>query len=145
MYIVGHLLRYLVFSPHISTMISTLVTRPTWRLILPFQSALPPILCAPSVRHYSLKKEWEGSSADAHTVKRSKRGDTADIPSDASITGMNERRVNEGVADDTKSQGMTERGGNKHGKKAKEEHPKAPEPVIGMNDERAQVSYKLAV
>jgi hypothetical protein len=123
----------------------TLVTRPTWRLILPLQSALPPILCAPSVRHYSLKKEWKGSSADEHTVKRSKRGDTADVESDASIASMNERRVNEGVADDAKSQGTTERGGIKHGKKAKEEHPKAPEPVIGMNDERAQVSYKPAV
>ncbi|OQD82182.1 hypothetical protein PENANT_c023G09167 [Penicillium antarcticum] len=118
-------------------MTSRLVTRPT-RLILPLQSALPPIPCAKNIRYYSLEKDWKGSSADEHTVKRTKRGDTADIPANASVTGMSERRVNEGVADDTKSQGMTERGGSKHGKKAKEEHPKAPEPIIGMNDERAK-------
>jgi hypothetical protein len=122
-------------------MISNFVTRPNWRLTLPLKSALP-IPCATSARQYSLKKDWKGSSADEHTVNRSKKGDTADIPADASITGMSERRVNEGVADDTKSQGMTERGGSKHGEKAKQEHPKAPEPIIGMNDERAKVSYK---
>jgi hypothetical protein len=52
---------------------------------------------------------------------------------------MKEREGNEGIADDTKQQGTTERGGRKHGQKAKEEHPAAPEPVIGMNDERARV------
>jgi hypothetical protein len=52
---------------------------------------------------------------------------------------MKERERNEGIADDTKQQGTTERGGRKHGQKAKEEHPAAPEPVIGMNDERARV------
>lgn len=47
--------------------------------------------------------------------------------------------MNEGIADNTKSQGMTERGGRKQARKAKEEHPAAPEPIIGMNDERAEV------
>ncbi|KAJ5771375.1 uncharacterized protein N7511_003426 [Penicillium nucicola] len=113
-----------------------LVTRST-RLIQPLQSALP-ILRTSNIRQYSLKKDWKGSSTDEHAVRRAKSGDTADIPSSASLSGMNERRLNEGVADDTKSQGMTERGGSKQGKKAKEEHPNAPEPIIGMNDERAQ-------
>lgn len=48
--------------------------------------------------------------------------------------------MNEGIADDTKSQGMTERGGRKQAQKTKEEHPAAPEPIIGMNDERAEVT-----
>lgn len=48
--------------------------------------------------------------------------------------------MNEGVADNTKSQATTERGGRKQERKAKEEHPAAPKPIIGMNDERAQVN-----
>ncbi|KAJ5658698.1 uncharacterized protein N7484_002347 [Penicillium longicatenatum] len=91
------------------------------------------------VRHESITKQWKGASKDDHATERSKKGDTHDINSDASASGMKEREQSEGIADKTKSQGMTQRGGTEGGKKAKAEHPAAPEPVIGMNDERAQV------
>lgn len=69
-----------------------------------------------------------------------KKNDTTDPPTDASSASMKDRQEAEGIADESKSQGTTERGGAKHGRKAKEEHPKAPEPIIGLNDERGQVS-----
>ncbi|CAI7592131.1 unnamed protein product [Penicillium glandicola] len=56
-----------------------------------------------------------------------------------SISGLEERKAHEGgTGSDSKSQGMSEKGGARHGKKAKEDHPSAPEPVTGMNDERAK-------
>ncbi|KAJ5181756.1 hypothetical protein N7449_011903 [Penicillium cf. viridicatum] len=114
------------------------VSRQPWRAILPLQSAIhPPVLRAPlGVRGYSIFEDWKGSSAEDHTRKRSKNGDTEDVHSAAAASGLNERKTNQGLADETKSQGMTERGGTKYAKKAKQEHPKAPEPLIGMNDER---------
>jgi hypothetical protein len=118
------------------------VSRQSWRVILPLQSAIQPlVLRAPlGVRNYSIFEDWKGSSAEEHIRKRSEKGDTDDVHSEAAASGLRERRANQGLADETKSQGMTERGGTKYGKKAKEEHPKAPEPVIGMNDERPKVS-----
>lgn len=95
------------------------------------------------IRGISLFKNWKGASSEDHTTERSKRGDTNDPTSNASAAGMKEREQNEAVADTSKSQGTTERGGQKHGKKAKQEHPEAPEPIIGMNDERAQVKLIL--
>lgn len=94
-------------------------------------------------RNYTLSKEWKGADSTEHSIKRAKRGDTDDPSSAATASGMKEREVNEGIADDTKQQGTTERGGRKHGQKAKKEHPAAPEPIIGMNDERAQVRGAL--
>lgn len=90
-------------------------------------------------RSYSITKEWKGSQPEEHTKERAKRGDAVDVHAAPSTSGMQEREVNEGIADNTKSQGMTERGGRKQARKAKEEHPAAPEPIIGMNDERAEV------
>ncbi|CAG7977911.1 unnamed protein product [Penicillium nalgiovense] len=118
------------------------VSRQPWRVLLPLQSVIqPPVLHVPlGVRNYSIFEDWKGSSAEDHVRKRSKEGDTEDVHSEAAASGLRERRTNQGLADETKSQGMTERGGTKYGKKAKEEHPKAPEPVIGMNDERPKVS-----
>ncbi|CAI7614087.1 unnamed protein product [Penicillium glandicola] len=114
------------------------ILRPRWRVIIPLQSAIhPPVLrAALGVRNYSIFEDWKGSSAEDHIRKRAKKGDAEDIHSEAAASGLKERKTNQGLADDTKSQGTTERGGSKYGKKAKEEHPKAPEPVIGMNDER---------
>ncbi|CAG8908159.1 unnamed protein product [Penicillium egyptiacum] len=118
------------------------VSRQPWRVVLPLQSIIQaPVLRAPlGLRNYSIFEDWKGSSAEDHTSRRSKKGDTEDVHSEAAASGFKERRTNQGLADETKSRGMTERGGIKYGKKAKEEHPKAPEPVIGMNDERSKVS-----
>ncbi|KAJ5682538.1 hypothetical protein N7462_005703 [Penicillium macrosclerotiorum] len=98
----------------------------------------PVTYIASSSRVYSLPKDWKGTQPEESTIKRAKAGDATDPSAAATAAGMKEREVNEGVADDSKSQGTTERGGRKHGEKAKREHPKAPEPIIGMNDERGQ-------
>lgn len=74
-------------------------------------------------------------------MDRRKKGDTTDPTVEGAHSGMKDREESEGIARDDKPQAATERGGVKHGKKAKEEHPKAPEPIIGMNDERAQKGH----
>jgi hypothetical protein len=109
-------------------------------LNLPLQSAIQATIfhSRSSVRNYSISKEWKGT--EKHTTERSKNGDTADIHASSSASGMKERETHGGVADATRSQATTETGGTKHGKKAKQEHPNAPEPIIGMNDERSKVS-----
>ncbi|KAJ5126935.1 hypothetical protein N7448_007714 [Penicillium atrosanguineum] len=99
------------------------------------------ILAPPTARQFSrtygLLKEWKGSGSTDSNVKRAKQGDTNDPPSDAAASAFKEREASSGLNDDTKQQGTTERGGRKHAQKAKQEHPAAPEPIIGMNDERA--------
>jgi len=94
-----------------------------------------------SARNSSIFKDWKGSSSKDNAVPRAEKGDKLDPETEAAASGLEEREVNEGIADETKSQGRTERGGRKHGKKAKAEHPNAPEPIIGMNDERGEVRF----
>ncbi|PWY77540.1 hypothetical protein BO70DRAFT_363488 [Aspergillus heteromorphus CBS 117.55] len=88
-----------------------------------------------------LAKEWQGRGSEEHPVNRTKKRDVTDPVTDASASAMKDREESEGVADAARPQGTTGRGGQEHGKKAKEEHPKAPEPVIGMNDERGQKGH----
>ena len=65
------------------------------------------------------------------------RTDGNDVQSQASQSGMQQKEQGkEG------SQGISGKDEGNFNKKAKEDHPEAPEPVIGMNDERAQVSRK---
>lgn len=90
-------------------------------------------------------KKWTGTADEEHAVHRTERNDTTDPETEATSEGMAERAENEGIADGNKSQATTERGGLKHQRRAKEEFPKAPEPVIGMNDERAEVSFVYLV
>lgn len=95
---------------------------------------------------YSQSRIYSRSSGrsdepEEHSIKRAERGEREDPASAAVASGIEERRVNEGIADDSKSGATTERGGSKHAAKAKKEHPAAPEPIIGMNDERAKVSF----
>jgi len=40
------------------------------------------------------------------------------------------------------SQAISGKDEGNHNKKAEEDHPEAPKPVIGMNDERAQKGHK---
>lgn len=93
-----------------------------------------------SLRDYSHSSGLKDEPKD-NTVKRAKSGDTQDPSAAAAASGMKEREANEGIADDSKSGATTERGGMKNAEKAKREHPAAPEPIIGMNDERAGVSF----
>lgn len=90
-------------------------------------------------RLQSVTKPWKGAGTEEHSIPRAKRGDTKDPSASAVASGFEEREVNEGIADSIKSQGTTQRGGRKEEAKAKRDHPAAPEPIIGMNDERGQV------
>ncbi|KNG89616.1 hypothetical protein ANOM_002371, partial [Aspergillus nomiae NRRL 13137] len=88
-----------------------------------------------------ITQDWKGTSTEDHAVDRSKKGDNTDPAVEGASSGLKDREEYEGVARSDKPQAATEREGLKHWKKAKEEHPKAPEPIIGMNDERAQKGH----
>lgn len=88
----------------------------------------------------SLEEKWSGSSNADHTVVRTEKHDHTDPQTIASAASMKERENNRNIADDTLSQATTEREGVKFGRRAKRDHPNAPEPVIGMNDEKGEVS-----
>lgn len=118
-------------------------------LQLQFQQSTPATFHIQTRRNSNLYKKffkkWTGAPEEEHAVHRTQRNDTTDPETEASSEGMAERGENEGIADGNKSQATTERGGLKHQRRAKEEFPKAPEPVIGMNDERAEVSLLILV
>ncbi|KAJ5135510.1 uncharacterized protein N7515_004788 [Penicillium bovifimosum] len=117
------------------------VSRPAWRLVQPLQSATHPLglRAQRGVRNYSVfTKDWKGSNTEDHIRSRSDKGDNEDVHAEASSSATKEREENAGVGDDSKSGAVTERGGSKSSKKAKQDHPKAPEPVVGMNEERGR-------
>ncbi|KAL4806665.1 hypothetical protein BDV18DRAFT_159835 [Aspergillus unguis] len=91
-------------------------------------------------RHQSgVNKDWKGSSGEKHATHRAeKEKDHTDPQTIASSRTMQDREENFGVESRGESNAATERGGRKNEKEVKKDHPKAPEPVIGMNDERAQ-------
>ncbi|KAB8073184.1 hypothetical protein BDV29DRAFT_157871 [Aspergillus leporis] len=123
-----------------------LTPRPPRPCLLSIQSVWQPAaLYTPgSVRarlNSSLTQDWKGTSTDDHAVDRRKRGDKTDPTVEGADAGMKDREEADGIAKGNKPQAATEREGVKHQKKAKKEHPKAPEPIIGMNDERAQKGH----
>ncbi|RJE19802.1 hypothetical protein PHISCL_07854 [Aspergillus sclerotialis] len=126
---------------------SILIPRPPRLCILPVRSVLQPaVYFTPNQVHARLKgsvadEKWTGSSTSDHTVNRVRKHDETDPETAASAYSIKERDDSHNIADDSKSQATTERDGLKYGRKAKEEHPKAPEPVIGMNDERAEKGH----
>lgn len=93
----------------------------------------------PRVKNHPVQ-EWKGSSSEDHAVNRTKRKDTTDPETENSAKGQAEREEYDGIAEKSKSQATTQRDLGQHNKRAKEEHPAAPEPVIGMNDEKGRVS-----
>ncbi len=70
---------------------------------------------------------WSGRDPDEHAVNRTDEKDTQSKPAHQ---GMKEK--DEG---DSQALGVSEKGG-KGNKKAEQDRPEAPKPVIGMNDER---------
>lgn len=130
------------------TRIASLITLPLQTLRTQIRPTTPrPLQKTQPIRPISISgaynklfNKWRGVPPQEHAVDRTKhKADTTDPETKASGLGMSERDRKEGVADRSQSQATTERGGSGYGRKAKEEHPRAPEPVIGMNDERAQV------
>lgn len=79
---------------------------------------------------------WKGRQPEEHVTNRK---DGLDIQSDASKSGEQERAGDGSV----QSSAASEKDHGDQNKKAKEDHPEAPGPVIGMNDERGGVSFFL--
>ena len=76
---------------------------------------------------------WEGRHRDDHAVER----DRHDSQADAAQEGMKAHQEGrEG------SQATSRKDEGNQNKRAKQDRPEAPEPVIGMNDERGGVSYR---
>ena len=82
----------------------------------------------PSDTDHASTPGWKGRTPDDHAVHRK---DRLDIQSDASQSGMKEHQTGE-----SGSQALNRRDDGQYNKKAEEDHPEAPQPVIGMNDER---------
>ncbi|KAL4869761.1 hypothetical protein BDV12DRAFT_72035 [Aspergillus spectabilis] len=86
-----------------------------------------------------ITKDWKGSSGEKHaTHRQEKERDNTDPQTIASERTKGDRDQNFGKGGTGISDAATERGGRKNEKEVKKDHPKAPEPVLGMNDERAQ-------
>lgn len=85
-------------------------------------------------------QDWKGSSTKDHAINRVSRNDITDPEVEGAASGREEHQKNAGIADATKSGATTERDLGQSSKQAKKEHPKAPEPIIGMSDERGHVS-----
>lgn len=77
--------------------------------------------------------DWTGRQPQEHVTNKK---DELNVQSSASKAGQDERA--KGNAND--SQATTEEDAGNQNKQAKKDHPEAPGPVIGMNDERGQVS-----
>lgn len=89
---------------------------------------------ATPIRHYAgATSDWQGRQASEHTTNRD---DEANVEVSASKSGAADRAAG---SEANSSATSGEDKGN-HNKKASDDHPEAPKPVIGMNDERGQVS-----
>ncbi|KAG8526784.1 uncharacterized protein KY384_008213 [Bacidia gigantensis] len=71
---------------------------------------------------------WDGRQADEHITNRD---DHLNVQSSASKSGQKDRSGGEGH-----SQATTQQDKGNQNEQAKKDHPEAPGPVIGMNDER---------
>lgn len=84
---------------------------------------------------------WQGAGKEDQVLNKRKQGDAWDEQAINATAGREEREKNEKNTDATTSQqGVTESDQRGSNEKAKKEHPKAPGPVIGMNDEKGSVS-----
>lgn len=78
----------------------------------------------------SVSKKWEGSKPKDHITETD---DSHNVQIDGAKGGATDRASSDG------SIAATEKDSGKSNQKAEAEHPKAPAPVIGMNDERGGV------
>jgi len=76
---------------------------------------------------------WEGRHSDEHAVRR----DGLDVQSEQSHQAMKKYAS---LEEGSQAISRLDEGDNK--RRAKQDHPKAPDPVIGMNDERGKVSLE---
>lgn len=115
------------------------MTRTTFLHRLPHRLPLPtPLLRSPALHHNhhrtltTTPRASNGSDSSTHVTNKK---DELDVHSAASKSGKRDR-----ASDNTQSGAASERDARDDNKRAKEENPEAPGPVIGMNDERGGVS-----
>jgi hypothetical protein len=75
-------------------------------------------------------RKWEGSTPKDHITETD---DSHNVQVDGAKGGAMDRASSDG------SSAATEKDPGKSNQKAKGDHPNAPEPVLGMNDERGGV------
>ncbi|MCJ1481313.1 hypothetical protein MMC06_001470 [Schaereria dolodes] len=75
--------------------------------------------------------DWSGRKAEEHVTNR---GDELDIHASASKSGKGAR-----ASDSGNSSATSEKDNKSDNQRAKQDHPEAPGPVLGMNDERGGV------
>lgn len=88
-----------------------------------------------STASFRLSSTWEGRQASEHVTNSN---DELNIQSSASSSGQKSRANDSGHDSAT-----SEKDHGNQNEKAKKDHPEAPGPVIGMNDERGQVSLMI--
>ncbi|PQE25618.1 hypothetical protein CJF30_00000333 [Rutstroemia sp. NJR-2017a BBW] len=106
---------------------------------------LPQRTILPTARAFSntplhQTSNWKGSPTKDHVTED---GDKYNVEHDGSKLGREERAeggTGEGTSNATS---IAEKDGLNSRSKAKKEHPKAPGPIIGMEDERGGVSYEI--
>ena len=101
----------------------------------PFRSYPLSLLSASQYRFATGTSDWSGRQPQEHV---SNRQDELNVQSGASQSGKRERATD----DENASQGTTEKDSGNQNEQAKKDHPEAPGPVIGMNDERGGVSLR---
>ncbi|KGM92010.1 uncharacterized protein PADG_11797 [Paracoccidioides brasiliensis Pb18] len=99
---------------------------------------LTKLLC-PGIRY-----AWTGSTGKVNSLEQSKRGDTTNPMTRGSTSGLKEKEEEaQNGSDKSKSQAITEQNHENSTKKTKKEFPEAPDPIIGMTDERGKVVLKV--
>ena len=93
-------------------------------------------LSAATILRATGTKDWDGRQPQDHVTNSD---NVLDIQSSASKSGKQQRA--EGSHPDSAA---TEKDTGNSNERAKKDHPEAPGPVIGMNDERGGVSEYLA-
>jgi len=78
-------------------------------------------------------KKWEGRQPEENIAREP---DSNNVQIDASKEGKKERASGEGSA------ATSEKDKGNQNEKAKEDHPEAPGPVLGMNDERGGKGHR---
>ncbi|RDW62846.1 hypothetical protein BP5796_11148 [Coleophoma crateriformis] len=93
---------------------------------------VPPSQCPLMIRSQpfsstSSAAKWKGSESPEHVTNE---GDSHNVQQDASKDGKQAR------AEGSENSAATSEKGTSAGEKAKSEHPNAPGPILGMEDER---------
>ena len=94
--------------------------------------------CIIQAQNASTTKDWQGRQPSEHVTNQK---DDLNIHASASQSGQGDRMKDAHSSSDSgQSQATTEKDKGGQNAQAKRDHPEAPGPVIGMNDERGGVS-----